>query len=247
MRRRLLSFIVCLFVAFSPLHAAVAVVASASAGSTTAGVTVTTAGINSTAGTLAVVCAASGSETIIAGDISDSNGHTWTARTEYNSGADVGKIRMFYAVLTSTGSGHTFSVAPDSDWTSMAVVVLSGTHASTPYDVENGYTGGSAGSTIQPGSVTPSANNEALVACLGWKNTRTISIDSSFTIQTQKAWATAGVADWGIGLATKIQTTAGAENPTWTLSTFDYQNANIATFKEAAAAGTTRSCCLGVP
>ncbi len=103
----------------------------------------------------------------------------------------------------------------------------------TPFDVENGaiqY----VGTTLQPGSVTPSENNELIVTGLGFYPSGVLSVNSSFTISDQVNYVSS--AAMGLGAAYLVQGTAGAVNPTWTDSTTATSLAAvIATFKAAAA------------
>jgi hypothetical protein len=100
---------------------------------------------------------------------------------------------------------------------------------------------------LQTGSVTPSENNEVLIAGTGIEGTgRTATINSSFTITDGIAGD--GATRMGGYAAYLIQTTATAVNPTWTYSgAVTRVAANIATFKAAAVAATPKKLsALGV-
>lgn len=172
--------------------------------------------------------------------LSDSYGNTWTPLTAQRIGASLyGTSRLFFSVGPTVGAGHTFTIAGAATFCSIEVAAFSGA-ASSPFDQQNGSVMTSSSSpvlTYQPGSVTPTEDNELVVSgVMGRDNAgvQTYSIDSSFTISNQNA----GVANFALSsaMAYKIQTTAGAENPTWTVGTSDRLAATIATFKAAAVA-----------
>lgn len=160
----------------------------------------------------------------------DSNGNTWLPLTEQGSGVD---IRLFYVPNPTVGVGQTFSIS--SVVPSLAIMAFSGAKISGPFDVENGSQAG-AGTTIQTGSVTPSENDELIIAACSHQGDA-IGIDSGFTLQVQIPLL--GGVGLGIDFAFLIQTTAGAVNPTFTLAASDNHEAAIATFKAAAAGGDT--------
>jgi hypothetical protein len=173
----------------------------------------------------------------ITGLPTDVYGNTYTALNEYNSNADAGKVKWFYCLNPIVGASHTFSYQ-GSNWSSMAAIAFSTAKDPSPIDQQNGYTGGSPGDTIQPGSVTPLEDNEWVITLLTWVNSgRTIGIDSGFTIRTQRDYGTDGVASFGIAIATLGQTTATPVNPTWSLSTYYYQASSVVTIKASASGG----------
>lgn len=217
---------------------AIALVANVGAGSATSN-NVTTGSIDTTGADLIVivVSAYGGAPTL-----SDSKGNTWTARTSYGP---IHVCKIYYCASPTVGSGHTFTLTSSTLYPTVNVAAFSGTHA-TPYDVENGYAEvGAPSTTGQPGSVTPSEDNEVLIT--GTTHASTVSsIGSSFTITDNIAYG-AGT-NIGGAMAYKIQTSAGAENPTWTYGSAQYFTASIATFKAGGggAAVVSRLCLLGV-
>jgi hypothetical protein len=199
---------------------------AAAAGS---GSAATTGAIDTTGANLIVIAGTSYDVPITA---ADSKGNTWSVLTEYDS--DV-RVRLFYCLDPIVGSGHTFTINSASGFPSVAVIALSGAAAASVFDQINGS------ATAQAGSVTPSEDNEILIAAVSFTTSNTVSIDGSFTITNQSDYAGGGAI--GIGLAYKIQTSAGAENPTWTPSgTFGDRASTIASFKAAAGGGG-----LGIP
>jgi len=166
-----------------------------------------------------------------AGTLSDSKGNTWTPRTYYGSAGDA-RVRIYYCASAVVGSGHTFSFTETAKFPALSVIALSGVHA-TPYDVENGNATSVGGTTRQPGSVTPSEDNEILITGYSGYSSALSSINSGFTLLDSGTYNTHAMTT---GLAYKIQTTAGAENPTWTSVGSNSCAAAIATFKSAGAA-----------
>ena len=216
---------------------AIALVANTIAQSTGTG-SVTTSGINTTGASLIVVGFAGYVDSPF-GTLTDSNGNTWTPLTTYQASGDTKwKVKLYYAENPTVGSGHTFTWTSTFNYPSISVAAFSGAKTSTVFDVENGGTVAS-GTTLATGSVTPSEDNELLVSILGHNDTVTISIDGSFTISDQVSKSVGHAI--GLAMAYKIQTSLGAENPTWTnsatFSASDPGMAAIATFKAVAAGG----------
>jgi hypothetical protein len=184
-----------------------------------AGSGVTTSAINTTGANLLVaVCnwyASSGS-------VSDSNGNIWTLGFA-TSGADT-QVSIYYVYNPTVGSGHTFT------WSAVngpiTVMAWSGS-ASSPADQSAGQNTTGA-TTVPPGSITPSQNNELVIAGVD-ANNNISSIDSGYTITDNESY-TSGVSLGGAA-AYLIQTTASATNPTFTLSGTNDSGAAIMSFK----------------
>ena len=214
-----------------PASAAWSVVGSASAGSTD-GTNATTAGFDTTGANFIAICLSG-----VTGSTAptDNKSNTYTARTRYSSGG-VG-IVLYYVQAPTVGSGHTFTISSGGSVPSIFAIALSGSDV-TPFDVENG--GNGAGVTShQPGSVTPSVDNELLISCLNYADTTTISINSSFTLPVQEPLV--GGQHYGGALAYKIQTSAGAENPTWSWTNVSSVSAGIYTFKASSGGSSPAS------
>lgn len=209
---------------------AFAVVAHTSAASSD-GTTVTTGAIDTTGATLLVVGAGAGTSI---GSIADSKSNSWTAGAAVTNTL----ITQIWHVInpTSVGSGHTFTVNTQaSSFPAICVLALSGADTAASRDQQNTGTA-AAGTTVQPGSVTPTADNEIVITAAHVTVTgETVSIDGGFNISDQ---VTAGGPNYGVALAYLIQTSLAAANPTWTFSTTEtFPAAGIDTFK--AAAGVT--------
>jgi len=167
--------------------------------------------------------------------VSDSKSNTWTQVTTADpdfGGQD--KVIGYYCANPTVGSGHTFSSSGTTDLSTIQVSAWSGA-ASSPLDQEN--QNGATGTSIQPGSITPSEDNELILSAYAvnvFPGTDTYSIDSGFSILDQSPGSSAA---FGLGVAYKIQTSATAVNPTWsTNGSSQHQAAKIISFKAAAGA-----------
>lgn len=203
--------------------------------SSTGGSNFTSSAIDTTGANL-IIIAVHSYEVQIQPTLTDSKSNTWTGLTAYSNTGTV-RTRIYYCYGGTVGSGHTFTITnpvEGATYSCIEVVAYSGA-ASSPFDVENGNNTGSA-STLTTGSVTPSVNGELLIAAVGTSSVNPSSIDSSFTISDSSNYS--GGNHFGGGMAALIQGTAGAINPTWTLSGIGAAATAIATFK-VAAGGTT--------
>ena len=210
---------------------AIALVASTSAGSADSLSNFTTLGITTTGATLLVAAVSEYEGSITGGStVSDSKANTWTPLTLWvEGGASSEQVRLFYTVpdAAHVGAAHTFTcVSAGLAYSVLTVAAFSGTHASAPFDQQNGAE--AVAITIQAGSVTPSQPGELILAALAHEGTVT-AIDSGLTIL--ETVAVAGGAHIGGALAWVVQGTAGAINPTWTLASATSVSAAIATFK----------------
>lgn len=164
-------------------------------------------------------------------DLTDSRSNTWNLGTTYASPGDGSVfVRMYWSIPSSVGSGHNFTYAEGDTFPGLAVLAVSGAHAS-PLDNQGGA-GGSGITTLSPGSLTPSEDNCLLVTGLN-SDFGTSNTVSGWNVVAQNATGQY----CGGGLAWKIQTTAGAENPAWTWSGADFAAANLTIWKSAAGGG----------
>lgn len=202
------------------------IIATASAACTSGNTTATTAAIDTTGANLlaAVIVDYDGVTSTIA-DASDSKANTWTPLTTRKTVGDE-RVTIWYSVPTSVGSGHTFTASRAGTFPSIHVVAATGALA-TPFDVENGAT--TTGTTIQPGSITPSTNGTLIITGVAASNEATgFSIGSGFT-QLGNFTNTANH-QAGSG-AYLVQNPAAAINPTWTAVANTTHSAAIAAFK----------------
>lgn len=174
----------------------------------------TTAGVNTSGANFLVVVAvdlAGGSQSAI----SDSYGNTPYLQLTSQSATVRETISFYYSA--TVGAGHTFT-ASGGTVSAIAAAAFSGVLTTNPVDVQAG-TNNSGSATIQPGSITPTQNNELIISGIGGyvvAGSETYSIDSGMTITDQQGLI--GGASFGLALAYKVQTTAAAINPTWTVS-----------------------------
>lgn len=163
----------------------------------------------------------------------DSNLNTYTALT-LRSGISPASLRqrLFYCENANvTGGSITFTVAGVGTYASICAASYSGVKLASSFDAENGAVDASNAFGIATGSVTPSVNNELVATGLHeYFYGNSPSIDSSFSKFVE-------VLDDGnhvtCALADKIQTTATAENPTWSYPQATKGLTSIACFKAA--------------
>lgn len=148
--------------------------------------------------------------------VSDSESNTWLPLTDYLGGGAYAGVRtkLFYVTNPTTDAAHTFTAAAGSNYASVAVAgfsnVLDGV---VDFSSGDGSDVGVGGTTVQPGSITPSGNNALIFSAMGYVGNGPASIDSDFTILEQIDNSAAG--GFSMAIAYKIQTTAEAVNPTW--------------------------------
>lgn len=165
-------------------------------------------------------------------NLSDSKSNTWTRIVAFEGASNQGGVAIYYCSPCIVGSGHTFTTT--SDFSGLNVFAFSGVSSSSPLDQSTGNFNNNLSSTIQPGSVTPTQNGEIALTGVVNFNGSAPTIPTGYTgFNYATATAHAG------GAAYKIQSTAGAENPTWSNMNVSSNGAsNIATFF-APSAGTT--------
>lgn len=191
----------------------------------------TAAGINTTGASIIVISLCYYFARVSGPTVTDSNGNTYTALTEYNN-STASAQRLYYCASPVVGSGHTFTVSGSGIFCSFYVSAFSGTAAS-PFDVENGAGTSSFSSSLQPGSVTPSAANSLIVSGLTIEGTPILAIDSGFSITDQSPYLPGMT--YGGALAYLIQGAASPVNPTWSITGGANATASIAVFGQASA------------
>lgn len=162
--------------------------------------------------------------------IADNQSNTYTALTRFGLGSAQASCLISYCFNPVTSASHTFSMSAAAGGTFPAlwVAAFSGALAS-PFDVQNG--GGSSGTitSFQPGSITPSGNNELIITMFSTGETSAApTIDSGFVITD--ALASVGSQALGGGLAYLKQVAAAAINPTWSFPSNNLNAAAIAAF-----------------
>lgn len=203
-------------------------IANTSAGGSSS--TVTTGAIETTGADLLIVVVGR-YQAESAASLIDSKGNSWTELTQSE---EVGSARcsIFYCQGGTVGLNHTFTYEGTSVYVSVAVAAFSGS-AATPFDQENGASSPSTNS-LATGSITPSEDNELVIAGFSSNSGETISINASMTITDQEPYV--GGNSFSVALAYIIQTTAGAINPSWSWTSTAAAAARIASFKASAGA-----------
>lgn len=171
--------------------------------------------------------------------LTDSKGNTWLGLTAYTAGGAVGRVKLYYAVNPTVGSGHTFTLTGTTIAATVIVQGFSGVALTSPFDTGKDSGSSATATSIQPGSLTPSENNTLVVTGMAYQDTTVLTVNSGFTITDQITYT--GGDHFGGGLAHLIQTIAAAVNPTWSWTNSVAASAAMAVFKAAAAAGGVRA------
>lgn len=174
--------------------------------------------------------------------VSDSNGNTWTALTAISPGGGDTFCRLWYCENPTVGSGHTVTISIS--YGAVFMSAFSGGKAAS-FDVENGdFAVSSSITSQQTGSITPTENNELVIACMAVGATNSAhGVNGGFTLAASVN-GTTGV-QYGGGFAYLIQTTAAAANPTFSWTGNAGAAGRIASFKQGVAGGTTRGTPFG--
>lgn len=192
----------------------------------------TTAGITTTGADLGIVALtyykAAGA------NISDSKGNTWTQLTKYEASVNNAAVVIYYCSNPTVGTSHTFTTT--SHFCGVNIAFFSGSRTATsPFDQETGREDSSGGSSVAVGSITPSVSSCVFVT-LVMQNAAVgaPTIPSGYTSIGTYATGTA----FAGGAAYKITTTAGAENPSWGVSTLANAMLDQADFMPPVVAAT---------
>jgi hypothetical protein len=136
---------------------------------------------------------------------------------------------MFYCKNPTVGTGHTFTANSPAGYPSCSVAAFNNTDTTANADQENGATSASA-ATLATGSVTPSVDNELIVAGVA-HDQASQTINSGFTIAANQPYLASN--HIGSALAYLVQTTAAPVNATWDTTLSGNICAAIATFKHS--------------
>lgn len=159
----------------------------------------------------------------------DSKSNSWTGLTPQNEGTNGSWAQIWVSGDSPTvGSGHTFTCNENTTYPSIHVIWASGS-ANSPTDQQNGATGVGV-TSIQPGSITPTEDNEIVLVLTTHGQTGGTTINSGFTEATDIDFTANSM---GGTFSYLIQTTAAAVNPTISFSSGNPATA-IASFKAAA-------------
>ncbi len=197
----------------------------------------TSGSFDSTGANFLAVWIALGGTGTYSGTPSDNKGNSgWVQGTPAVSGLSDRCGCWWYCIPTTVGTGHTISVTGTSTFPTIAVSAWSGADTSSPYDQHN--EGGLVfGTTVSTGSVTPSQNNELLLAGLQFDDsTNGNTSTGSFSVIDRLNDGSFGHSSAAV--AYEIQTTATARNVAWTWTNSSRAAAGIITIKEGAVAPT---------
>lgn len=197
---------------------------------------VTTGAIDTTGAKLITLAITANSVTYT---VSDSKGNTWTALTARGSGLE----RLYYCINPTVGSGHTFSVASTAQLPTISVLAFSSVNTPS-LDTETGAS--AAGSTEQPGSITPASVAEVFVTGYGYADTGVATVNSGFATGDTPVGLAGGL-HYGTGTAFRINFPADstARNPTWTQGSSTAQAVAMAAFKLSTTYTSTLSATQG--
>lgn len=167
-----------------------------------------------------------------AASVSDSKGNTYSAQTEYTLNNE--RLRFYRCDSPVVGSSHTFTVTGTGIYPGFRAFAFSGSAAS-PADQLTGATG--SGSSLSPGSITPSEDNCLLITASTVGNeSPSEAVNSPFSSNSYVYTGGFGVGE-PLGVAYEIQTTATARNPTWSgASPYDGTRGRVATMMSLKAA-----------
>lgn len=199
----------------------------------------TTSSINSTGADFAVIV---GADYVNRHSTpTDSKSNTYTDLTAQNS--ITRGVRIHYSANPTVGSGHNATVATSTGYPAASLHTYSGVKLASPFDQQNGATNDGVGlTTISTGSVTPSEDNELVIAAHCYSSAGS-TVPANYT---QRYSGAADAHSVGLQVVDWIQTTATATNPTMTNTPSSSQlAAAIATFKAAAATIVHRLTMMG--
>ena len=168
----------------------------------------------------------------------DSYANSWSVCTDYGNDFEA-EVTILYCRNPTVGAGHTFTGGHGFDpaaYSSFVVVAMDNELAASPLDQQNGARA-SSGATLSTGSVTPTEDNELVIAAMSEQPVgATLSIDNAYTLVIENTAQSGN--SFGSALAWKLQTTAAATNPQWTCSSSaGTLAASIATFKTTGGGG----------
>ncbi len=191
--------------------------------------------MNATGATLLIAFVSQVNTGTAIGTISDSasTANVWTKLTTV---ADDLQGAIYYSLNPTVTANMTVTATKVSGSPGLGVSVSawSGNKLSGVFDQQNGTTNANT-ATIQPGSITPGEDNELVIT--GFTGvSEAATINSGFTITDSVP--VAGGAAFSNGMAYKIQTSAAAVNPTWSVVTAQAAAAVIASFRGEAGGAT---------
>lgn len=159
--------------------------------------------------------------------LTDSKSNSWTPVGSAQESISNG-CQLFICQGGTVGAGHTFTVTGTTSFASVFVEAFSGSAAS-PTDQITGSQGN--GFSRDAGSITPSENNEIIIAIfVNFGSDAGQSMDSGMTLTDTQS---ATVPTWGSSMGYKIQTTATAIDVIGTSDSSNNNAIQVASFKAA--------------
>ncbi len=144
--------------------------------------------------------------------VSDSQSDAYSTAVTQAQSDCAGLLKIYFVHGSSFSSSMNFTATGSATFPAIQVQGFSGS-ASSPLDQTNSASSGTTFvNSIQPGSITPTQDNELVVTNVFVCGVRTWTVNDSFTI-TDQSTETANAE--GGALAYLIQTTATAVDPTW--------------------------------
>ena len=186
--------------------------------------TVSASLLNSTGANLIVIVIGTENTTV---SLSDNKFNTWTLIRTDTTTSDY--LKTYYCYSPTVGTGHSFNVTSIGGYPAIAVAGFNNVSAS-PLDQQNGF-GTTGVNSIQPGSITPSANNYLVVTgfMTDFGSTfPTPTVSAAFTLTDAIPLSGTSV---GVGMAYQIQTIASGANPTWSGFATGHAISSIVSFK----------------
>lgn len=191
----------------------------------------TIAAIDASEATLLVAAAnISVSNTTDLTSISDSEGNVWLL-VDFETSIASQTLLVWVCINPTVSATHTVTVSHGSgnNAIGLAVMAFSGSTAKPVQTVDSE----SSGTSAQPGSLTPPADNCLIVNAAALYIATGISISEGTAISKNFT----GGANLAIAMAYSIQTTATASNPTWSWTSSGESALRQIVLMEGAAAG----------
>ena len=173
----------------------------------------TSAAINTTGATFLTILVCHYGATAVT--VASSPANTWSHGTETSHGNY--KAVIYYSANATVGSSQTFSVAGTGVAATFAAIAFQGVSTSSPLDQES-LSNTAVAPTIQPGTITPTQNNELVIVAMAGDlpTTGSYAINGGYSIFGSGLFIN-GTAVGGAG-AYLIQTAKAATNPTYTIT-----------------------------
>lgn len=163
-------------------------------------------------------------------------GNTYTSKVTRTGTFNI--LTIYECLAPAYSSGMTWSLSLTNSYAAICVLAFSGSKTSSPYDQSTSATSAGA-TTIKPGSITASEDNCVYITALGIDVAEgsTPTIDASF-VSPAPLFSNYTIGQhYGLAMSYRIQTTAAATDPTWTVATSISLTADMGTWKAAAVTG----------